>query len=300
MKYNKLFLGLATVAMLFATSCDDGNRDYEVESPKVAEDCPEVRFSTDNEIEFELNPATDPAFDVAVIRTATDEATYNVKVVRNDENAYIVPETVSFAAGKTTANIHVTLDKNAPTHKSLVLEIAIEEEAVNPYLNEVATYAATTVLIKWNVIGEGTWYDGFWYGFEAPILIQQLDDDHSQYRVSNPYTNELCEEYGETVHGTYNTWLYFNVTEDGLVTWNKNFAFNTMYDNDGEYVEILAWYPSALSASQAAYDSKSCVEYYEDGSINYFTIAPYWNMDGLGGWDPKNGYNCYIEFPVAE
>lgn len=300
MKINKLFLGLAAFSLLFASSCDDGNRDYEVKSPIVAEDCAAVRFATDNEQEYELNPATDPAFDVTVLRSATDEATYNISVLRNDENAYIVPETVSFKSGATSTILHVALDPTAPTHKELVLEISVDAADSNPYLDAAPTYSATVTLIKWNVIGTGQWLDGFWYGFADEVLIQQLDDDPSQYRVSNPYTNEMCEAFEETVHGTYTNWLYFNVTADSLVTWNKNFAINTMYEEGGEYTEILAWYPSALNASQAAYDAFSYVEYAEDGTIAYFQIAPYWYMEGLGGWGPKNGYNCYLAFPGTD
>ena len=106
MKINKIYLSLTAIAMMFA-SC--GNEDLELGNSTTAPvdaNCPAVEFATSNATTYEVDPA-DPSFTVTVQRKATDAATYNIKVVENQNNSFVVPATVEFAADETTKDINI-------------------------------------------------------------------------------------------------------------------------------------------------------------------------------------------------
>ena len=292
MKINKIFL-MAGLAMMsfFVSSCSDDDDDY-APGPQVAANCPDVRFGAENAAFVEIDPSS-PSFDVVVKRTATDAATYTINVDKNEQNAFSIPQSVSFAAGETETTITIGVSASAPTATDLAMAISFDDEVKNYYKEgEVGAYGVVINIVKWNTIGTGTWYDGFWYGFVDEVEIQQRDDDPTQYRCTNPYTEDKVLADGSIV-GTYNKFLtVFTLKKDGHITWDKFFFINTISANYG--AEIKAYMPSEKGGSNA----DSVAEFDEDGNILYFQIDPYWYMDGVGGWG--NGYPCYLAWPGVE
>ena len=145
--------------------------------------------------------------------------------------------------------------------------ISFDDEVISYYKEgEVGAYGVVINIVKWNTIGTGTYYDGFWYGFVDEVEIQQRDDDPSQFRCTNPYTEDKVLEDGSIV-GTYNKYLaVFTLKSDGHITWDKFFFINTISANYG--AEIKAYMPSEKGESNA-----DCVaEFDEDGNILYFQI----------------------------
>ena len=292
MKINKIFL-MAGLAMMsfFVSSCSDDDDDY-APGPQVAANCPEIRFAAENAAAIEVDPSS-PSFDVVVKRTATDAATYTINVDKNEQNVFTIPQSVSFAAGETETTITIGVSASAPTATDLAMAISFDDELTNYYKDgEVGAYGVVINVVKWNTIGTGTYYDGFWYGFVDEVEIQQRDDDPTQYRCTNPYTEDKVLADGSIV-GTYNKFLaVFTLKKDGHITWDKFFYINTISASYG--AEIKAYMPSEKGGSNA----DSIAEFDEEGNILYFQIDPYWYMDGVGGWG--NGYPCYLAWPGVE
>lgn len=292
MKINKIFL-MAGLAMMsfFVSSCSDDD-DY-APGPQVAANCPDVRFGAENPASIEVDPSS-PSFDVVVKRSATDAATYNINVDKNEQNVFTIPQSVSFAAGETETTITIGVSPSAPTATDLAMAISFDDELISYYKEgEVGAYGAVINVVKWNTIGTGTWYDGFWFGYVDAVEIQQRDDDPTQFRCTNPYTAEWIAAEGTSSVGTYNKFLtVFTLKKDGHITWDKFFFINTIPNDYG--VEIKAYMPSEKGGSNA----DSVAEFDEDGNILYFQIDPYWYMDGVGGWG--NGYPCYLAWPGVE
>ena len=294
MKINKIFIlaGMLLSCMISVSSCSD-NDDFST-GPEIAADCPQLYFGDENIQSFEFAP-TDPTstIDIPVYRTnVQDEGTYSIKVLSNQDNVYSVPETVTFAAGQHESFITVGFDITEIA-KSYTFELGFEDTDVNFYKDTKKFLVYTVTRIQWNTLGVGQWLDGFWYGFWDEVTIQQRDDDRSYYRIKNPYTNELVSMYGEPT-GTYTDYFIFNLANNGNVSWDGILHINTLYDGS----EIKGYYPSYLSSNYAKDNALSTVTKDEDGKILYFTIAPYWYVDGLGGWGTD--YPCYLAFPGVD
>lgn len=293
MKINKIFIlaGILISSMLSLNSCSSDD-DY-TPGPEVAADCADLSFGSDNVQNMEVDPDI-TSIDIQVYRANTQATgTYAIKVLTNQDSVFTVPESVSFAAGQEEAVITASFSKSE-LGKTYTLEVGFDDADINPYTDTNKTFAYTVTRVKWNIVGTGQWLDGFWYGFWDEVTIQQLDEDPSTYRINNPYVNELVQAMGDTP-GTYTKYLTFKLASNGRVSWDKFFYINTMYD---ESTEIKGYYPSSLAASQAAYDALSYAEKDENGNILFFQIAPYWYVDGVGGWGTD--YPCYLAFPGVD
>ena len=107
MKLNKIFM-LAGIAMLgFAmSSCSDDDNDYTPGEP-VSADCPAVSFvAEESGKSVELDPTDPTEVSFTVTREKADAAaSYNLKVLSNTDDVFVVPATVDFAAGAKEANV---------------------------------------------------------------------------------------------------------------------------------------------------------------------------------------------------
>ena len=294
MKINKIFIlaGVFLSGIMSLSSCGSDDDDY-TPGPEVAANCADLSFGSDNVQNLEVDPDI-TSVDIQVYRANTQAAgTYAIKVLSNQDNIFNVPESVSFAAGQGEAVITASFS-NSELGTTYTLELGFDDADVNPYTATNKTYAYSVTRVKWNTVGTGQWLDGFWYGFWDEVTIQQLDADPSVYRIRNPYTTELVQAYGD-MPGTYTNYLTFKLASNGQVSWDGSFYINTMYDDSHE---IKGYYPSSLAASQAPYDALSYAEKDENGNVLFFQIAPYWYVDGVGGWGAD--YPCYLAFPGVD
>lgn len=283
---NYLYLSLLAVGMTFA-SCDDED-NY---SPGALTDpsCPALTFGSDNVQSIELDPTEPTQGTITLYRGKADAAaTYNLHVLRNTDNVYNVPSTVSFAAGATEADITISFN-NAEVGKAYTVEIALEDADVDAYsANAYNSFVYTCTRVKWNEVGKGQWLDGFWYWFWDEVTIYQRDDMSNVYRITNPYTDDWINYYGDPT-GTYEEYIVFTLSNTDHVSW-ETFSMNMIYNG-----EIMAYYPSSY-ISGSADDENSYAERDEDGNILYFVIDPYWVND-TGYWAY---YPCYLAFPGVD
>lgn len=287
-----MFIALTACFSFAACSDDDKYSPGEQESANRAG----VYFPSANISNIELDPVAATEFDITIARLNT-EGSIEVPIIvqTNDGDVFQLPETAVFADGDAEATIKVNFP-NAEIGNPYKLTVTVPKEFISLYkkFDGGVSYSLNVQRVKWNMLGNGQWLDGFWYGFGEEVTIEQRDDIPNMYRVSNPYTNELVDSYGE-IKGTYTDNYVFTVNKDATVSWEGALYINTINSQYG--AEMKGYYPSSLSPSIAENDALSIVEYDESGNILYFTINPYWYMDGVGGY---GCYPCHIAFPGVD
>lgn len=294
MKFYKYLMGLLFAPVLM-TACSE-YEDTEVASPTVDANCPAVRFAADNAAYSELAPDA-ASFTLKVIRDASEAAEYPITIVNNEDNAFNVPSSVSFASGEKEATIEVGV--SAEAGKTVALELSFGEEYVNPYKAEYGTYAGTAMVVKWNVLGTGQFFDSFCYVAETfsavhEVTIEQRGDQPSQFRINNPYCEGILEaaEWTGWIGGKTQDYILFSVSAKDVITWD--FWYTNLLYQGVEGQEIKAYHPSALSNS-----TTSNVKRGGDGEILYFSLNPYYYIDGLGGFGVNPAYLGFPGFDLA-
>lgn len=297
MKLYKYLMGLLFAPALMMTACSE-YEDTEVASPSVDANCPAVRFSPANTTYAELAPNA-TSFTLTVIRDGSDAAEYPINVVTNEDNAFNVPSTVSFAAGEKEATIEINMASSAEVGKELALALSFADEYVNPYKTEYSTYMGTAMIVKWNVLGTGQFFDSFCYTTETfaavyEVTVEQRDDQPSQYRINNPYSTGILEaaEWTGWIGGTTQDYIVFSVSNKDVITWSFWYT-NLLYQGvTGQ--EIKAYHPSALNNTTA-----SKVKRDAEGNILYFGLNPYYYIDDLGGFGVNPAYLGFPGFDLA-
>lgn len=297
MKIYKYLMGLLFAPALMMTACSE-YEDTEVASPSVDANCPAVRFSSENATYSELAPDA-TSFTLTVIRDGSDAAEYPITVVNNEANSFNVPSTVSFASGEKEATIEISMVAGAEMGKELALELSFADEYVNPYKPEYSTYMGTAMIVKWNVLGTGQFFDSFCYTTETfaavyEVTIEQRDDQPSQYRINYPYSTGILEaaEWTGWIGGATQDYINFTVSDKGAITWS--FWYTNLLYQGAAGAEIKAYHPSALNNTTA-----STVKTDDDGNILYFVLNPYYYIDGMGGFGVNPAYLGFPGFDLA-
>lgn len=204
MKIKNLFLSL-TAAVMALSSC--GNEDLELGNSTTAPadpNCPAVEFATNNTTVFEVDPS-DTHFNLTVVRKATDAATYNIVIAENQENAFVVPSTVEFAAGEESKSITISMAENAPKGEALALALSFDDKDLNPYTTGLKALEVKTTIIKWESIGTGYWVGNVvnhFFGVESLPLSVEIEmattATATKFRFDSPYSraSEEVDENG--------------------------------------------------------------------------------------------------------
>ena len=291
MKSKILFYTFAVTLFMFA-ACSEDEITREP-SPTVSAGNLAVRFASDNNIEFELDPANELSFTLTVIRdNATAAAEVPITVITNTENSFIFPSTVSFPAGEDTVVITITMSASAPTGQVLPFEIAFEgDDYVNPYKMEYSMLYGEVSIVKWNNLGTVQFYDSFAFYSVAEVTLEQRDDMPNVYRISYPYQEDILieAEWGDWIGGATQSLISFTVDGDN-VTWDDFWYTNTLYQG-ASGAEIKAYLPSVIGQEG---DDQSVVVKDNDGNIQYFELYPSFYIDGLGGFGL---YAVYVGMP---
>lgn len=199
-KYIKIAI-FGVLSWALGACSDSVERDP---SPTVSPDCVGVYFSESNTYNYELDPAI-TSITLTVGRDKSDVAvTVPVKVISNSDNIFVVPESVSFAAGEAETTLEVTFP-NAEIGTEYSFELTFDSEYINPYKG--ASLSRTVMqLIKWESVGTGVWVDGTIsaaFGVNlipVAVELEKADLGNSiKYRFYNAYapaTEIVDEEYG--------------------------------------------------------------------------------------------------------
>ncbi len=294
-KYISILLAIS----LFTTSCEEDNITRE-QSPTVADDCSGVRFADEFSSNFEIDPDI-LAFDITLIREYSTEA-LSVPITLTDTSGYLtLPSDIAFAAGDTVLTFTIGVSASTPSAKNIGFELNIDESFVNPYLaGGSPVLVGSITVVKWNALGKAQFYDSFSFYSVIEVDLEQRDDDNSQYRISYPYTVGILTEaeWDNWIGGNTQEKITFKIAEDTLVTWD-GFWYTNLLNGGNAGEDIKAYLPSSLSSTLEEDDLQSTIVTGEDGTISYFSLNPYFYVDGLGGWGLKPVYLGFPGFDLA-
>ncbi|MDE6654893.1 MAG: hypothetical protein K2K37_10970 [Muribaculaceae bacterium] len=294
MKKNILKIMMWTMALaVFAgfTSCSDDDtidRNYGVNND-------EVYFP--NSLPKTIELAIDAnSFDVELRRVRTADAITVPIQVTDESGLFSVPASVAFAEGadKAVLTIGYSLDDiNYGDFKTVVLKIA-DESLISPYGASSYTFSAG-LNEPWTSLGNCQYSDAFMFTNTYQAEIQQSDVDPTVFRVVNPYAQGLAAE-GYPQNAGPSEFVQFRVLQPGekvydtTVTMENLVYFDTFrtgwfHDNYGAEVQCY-WPGKFVSLSAEDNWTYNCVKSYQDNGVPAVVqLAPYYYMDGVGGWN---------------
>ncbi len=320
MNLLKKYASLFALAMLaFGTAACSDDADYAPAGPVEGA---QVYFSNDNTTSFALG-ADDSSVAVDVLRGDSNE-TVEVPVLATIDSEYAslfnVPSVVEFEAGVEKTQLVITFDRSKLADgASYTIGLQIDDESMTtPY---GASTLAITVSVPepWVSLGKGLFSDAFLFDYAYKLEIQQHKLTPTRFRVVNPYAGGLLEEgYCDDPAECAAASEYFEfilmkpgnslagvpITMEGLVFFNDvNTGFFNTSNNYNQYVELL--HPANFTSLQneASWTHNKVVSWQDDAHTlpAVVQIAPYYYMDGIGGWNKtqEDGY-VMIVFPGVE
>ena len=225
-------------------------------------------------------PASNPVFDVEIVRgnivgAASGNLTATLKVGDNELPGVTVSG-YNFADGQNSTTVSVNVSPlEVGVVGSLTLTIADADASVG------AIKSATMKVSKayeWESLGKGAFVDN-WFGFVSEPEIMKAKG-YERYRVMAP-----CEDYRLNPDPS-DTWVaswsapYIELwVEDGLVFFDEYFTGQN-YDGD-KTCPIYVYHPSAFSDL----NSPEFWQHNKFLSDKVIQLAPYYYIDGLGGWN---------------
>lgn len=296
MKLNKFFLGLLGLSAMVMTSCSDSD-DYQWASITGGD---QVYFS--NTLPTTLNLSmSETKFTIPVNRvTTTNAATVNISLT-SDDNFLSAPSSVSFPAGASTADLVVTYDPQAlgyDNFKKAVFKIT-DESQTNAY--GYSTYSISAgIPSPYKSLGKGVYLDDYYFGASSSVTIMQNQENKNAYRIMAPYKSITGggDDYLEiTLLQPGNKVGDVTITQSGLVLFK---SFNTGYHHSTYDADIWIHHPSAFKSLQneSSWLYSKVIAYKEDGTPGQIQLAPYYYMDGVGGWNATQGDGAIvITFP---
>lgn len=324
---NKFFRYImAAAAISFAaTACDDDN-EY-MKGAEEDPDCFGVYFPAQDVSNIVLDPAEEQAFTLTVSRNNSDGNIVVPVQVVDEEGIFSIPE-IAFEDGQSSTDVKISF--NAEIGKKYSGSIRITDgKYASIYNSEAVAIDFAVTREKWNVVGWGTWFengDNGYFGFSTPepVLIEQNDNTPAIFRVQLRYDeNNIPEERGENF-GWYvysaESDQYFEfkvlkpgdvvykglegyetkVTEEDLVFYND---FNSGCENSNyPGTPINFCFPGGFKSlnDQSNWLHNRVLQYQENGLPAGVAIAPYYYMDGVGGWNmTQNDDVITILFPGA-
>lgn len=300
---KKLFkyasVALAAVMAISTVSCSDDSHEYVPATPESGD---QVYFSTETATKYNAK-ATENKIAIPIYRIRTDAATSVPITVTDEKGNFTGPSTVNFDAGKNEANIELTYDFEKvgyDNYSTVVLSIADPAYATAYGISNLTINVG--IPAPWTSLGTGTFKETWWSGASYNKEIQQNDNDPQTYRVVDPFSDKgnytdgadyfqfRIYKAGETLLG--------QVLERDVVFYED--CAMTYYDYYDAVINIVfpGYFTSANTQDMWTHNR---VEYQEDGSIAYVQVAPFFYMDGKGGWNKSQNEDIItIIFPGYE
>jgi uncharacterized protein (DUF2147 family) len=288
-KIFKTLFCLAAVSTALV-SCNESYEPYEWGEQDV-DGCYGVYFPAQKS-ELTLDPSDPTKATIAVARTVSDGA-IEVPVVVADTSGIFTISSLAFEDGQSESSISLEFD-NTVVGKTYYVSFKIEDpQYASKYSSNPIALDFRVTREKWNNLGQGTWYEDGYFTFTAPVpvTILQNDGDHNQYRV------EMKNEDGNLYTDKQDTYFEFKllqkggtladqkITTEGLVYFS---IYDTGYYNSN-YPSAPIWFvhPASFSsyATEDYWQYNKVVQYKEDKTPAAIQFAPYYYINGVGGWN---------------
>lgn len=296
MKFINKTLGILSMmsGMLIGFSGCTEEVDY---TPAEKLNGAQIYFPTTMASQIDLSN-TETSFIVEVSRANTDsDITANLNVT-NESGLFTIPTSVNFAAGESTAKLSIGYDPEAlgfDNYQTITIAIA-DETYTTPYGTSTYTFKVG-IPAPWTSLGTAIFYDNFLFMYSYPVELQQNDLNPSTYRLVDPYSEGLATE-GYPTEGAQSEYVEFTllkpgeklnditITMEGLVYFPAYCTgfFNTSNDYN-QNVDVH--HPSDFTDFQgeAYWTYNKVLQYQEDGTPAIVQLAPFYYMDGIGGWN---------------
>ncbi len=289
--FKRIFFIIGLGAFLWSSCTED--IPVREESPAADPESMQVYFPNSQKYKYEL-PPTVFEVDIDLKREKSAKAaTVKIIVTSDLTGVFTVPETVSFAAGDSTAKLIITFD-TLEQFKPYQVSFKIEDKYINPYIVNPDGTTDFNLYVEHNDFlpvgnGKGQFFDSFTLASVADVSIT-YSEKKDVYRISNPYTLALLEEaeWENWIGGPTSENIEIQITSEGKVTW-EFWYLGLNYQGVSGY-PIKAYFPSVLDESLVALDGNSVK--LQD---NLFKLHPFFYIDGLGGFGAD--YPVLISFP---
>lgn len=307
---KKINLILGALVCLFAFSACTDEVDYTPASPESANG---VYFPSTSQASVALKSDAN-TYDVQICRTDTAaEQTVQLTVETNDTvGALQIPNTVTFAAGQSSANLTINYDFAKMGYgNEFAIQVSIDPAVASTV--GLSSYAFTVVVPEpWKSLGMATFTDTFFFLDSYKVEVQQNELNPNYFRLVYPY-HEAFEVDDDGYWGGpwENTDEYMNlyllqpgetlgdatITQEDLVYFDP---FCTGWNNPNYNDIVNIYHPVTFAKYQDEqyFTYNKVVSYQENGLPAIIQLAPYYYMDNTGGWDnTQNDGMVTIVFP---
>ncbi|MBR5402599.1 MAG: hypothetical protein IK113_00035 [Bacteroidales bacterium] len=300
MRKNFIYLFVAAAALL-AISC----QKKEADTYQPAEPVSGAQYFFPSSVEKSYKLSADlTALDITISRMAKDAAS-TAKIAVTDTSKTVFAEgksnvTAEFKAGEKESKVSLPIDMSKYNYGDLYgLDLAIQEETT-PY-GASALHIEINLPEPWTSLGKGTFIDKFW-GWETalPVEILQSDLDPDAFRLVDPYGNapecttngyiklggEPAEFFDFRLLKKGQEFAGVTVSMDDLVYFNYDLV--GYYYNDGSNEGAMEIdHPAAFSSlrTEDKWTFNKVLSYQENGLPAQIQWAPYYYIDGLGGFN---------------
>lgn len=195
---KKIYLLALLIGLVAFTGCSEDDLVKPTPSPEAPAGTQGVYFPASNKSAFELMPVDPTEFVLTIARTvSTGAVDVPITVEVNDDNVFVVPSSVSFAAGETEKSFKVTFP-SAVEGKTYNLKLNVEgDQFVNPYVAGLPYVKTNATRVKWEAVKEPMIYvDGTFEAFfgsdllNVPMYVyaeKAVLGDVTRYRFKNVF-----------------------------------------------------------------------------------------------------------------
>lgn len=257
----------------------------------------QVYFPTTNSATVALNKDK-TSFEVTLMRVKTDEAITVPVTAKGGDGHFTFPTSASFAQGtdKTVLSIGYNpevLEYDA--YSEITLTIG-DENITTPYGMSQYVFKAG-IPAPWTSLGKASFSDTFLFANKYNVELQRNDLNPNMYRLVDPYSEGL-EKEGFSTKGDQSPYLEFTLLKPGdevagvTITMEDLVYFpyycTGFFNTSNDYnTNVDAHHPSDFTSlrNEAAWTFSKVLQYQADGKPAGVQLAPYYYMDGLGGWN---------------
>lgn len=293
-KIKNILSAMLLLALPLAfTACGDDVEYSPADKPVNAQ----VYFPTTNGATVDLSKDK-TSFDVTLMRAKTDEAITVPITATGDGSFFTIPTSVSFAQGVDKAVLSISYNPESleyDAYSEIKLTIG-DESATTPYGMAQYVFKAG-IPAPWTSLGKATFSDAFLFANKYSVELQRNDLNPSLYRLVDPYSEGLTKE-GFTSNGDQSPYVEFTLLKPGdkigdvTITMEDLVYFpyycTGFFNTSNDYnTNVDAHHPSDFSSlnSEAAWTFNRVLQYQADGTPAGVQLAPYYYMNGHGGWN---------------
>lgn len=288
MKNIKSILFAAVVATLALSSCSSDDYSYSPGEKQAG------AYLTAAKSSFVYTPGQEQVLTLGLGRTESADA--ETVTLSGNNPAFQVPASVNFAAGEKDKTIAIPFSLETGESVSLTVKVT----------SATSAYAADSVVVnvkcdyEWISLGTGTYFDTFFFSEPNEVEILQCTGVPNMYRVVAPYTGASYEsgisilypqasEVDVTVYKAGDTYAGQVLNYDDMVGYAPvHTGTDVGYD-----AEVIVYHPSEGFKNHDTPDTWAYnkVLVYQDVESNgvllpgQIQMAPYYYMDGVGGWN---------------